>query len=314
MTVVKAMQLSIMGPGLALRGPEGSMTRAVLVMRSEYKSIHGRFYFGLICIHISAALFLWISLSNDVVAPINTVLVCVALVWLYLDFNSLEKRLRLPGRSITYDASKYYLSRETDGQELNAHAAVDEARRAAATSSRSTQCANLPRRRMSNFSSSKMVRARKINATAKPKKPSDIQNHDHTLPNEAQAIPPNHGSGPFLAGTNSQSPSDESRLSVFFLVVQGNRTPMEERQATNFTIAMPIESTLGDARDMAAAELRWAWTTVALYIEVEPNRRAEQVGLTVETLATPLHVLCNKMRCSGTAEDPLYLWIMKKEP
>ena len=37
--LVKAMQLSILGPGLALRGPEGSMTRALAVMRVEYKKV-----------------------------------------------------------------------------------------------------------------------------------------------------------------------------------------------------------------------------------------------------------------------------------
>lgn len=35
MAIVRAMQLSIMAPGLALRGPEGSMTRAVMVLRGE---------------------------------------------------------------------------------------------------------------------------------------------------------------------------------------------------------------------------------------------------------------------------------------
>ena len=54
MTVVKSIQLGIMGNGLALRGPEGSMTRAVLVMRTEYKSVHRLFYTGLFFFHISA--------------------------------------------------------------------------------------------------------------------------------------------------------------------------------------------------------------------------------------------------------------------
>ena len=34
-TLVKAMQLSILAPGLALRGPEGSMTRALVTLRHE---------------------------------------------------------------------------------------------------------------------------------------------------------------------------------------------------------------------------------------------------------------------------------------
>ena len=46
-SLIKAMQLSILGPGLALRGPEGSMTRALAVMRVEYKKVHNLFYAGL---------------------------------------------------------------------------------------------------------------------------------------------------------------------------------------------------------------------------------------------------------------------------
>ena len=46
--LVKSMQLSILAPGLALRGPEGSMTRALVTMRSEYHRVHMFFYLGLL--------------------------------------------------------------------------------------------------------------------------------------------------------------------------------------------------------------------------------------------------------------------------
>ena len=49
MSLVKATQLAITGPGLALRGPEGSMTRAISVMRIEYRKIGQLFYLGLVC-------------------------------------------------------------------------------------------------------------------------------------------------------------------------------------------------------------------------------------------------------------------------
>ena len=48
MALVKATQLAITGPGLALRGPEGSMTRAISVMRIEYRKIGQLFYLGLV--------------------------------------------------------------------------------------------------------------------------------------------------------------------------------------------------------------------------------------------------------------------------
>ena len=48
MALVKATQLAITGPGLALRGPEGSMTHAISVMRIEYRKIGQLFYAGLV--------------------------------------------------------------------------------------------------------------------------------------------------------------------------------------------------------------------------------------------------------------------------
>ena len=62
--LVKAMQLSILGPGLALRGPEGSMTRALAVMRIEYKRVHTLFYGGLWSFLISVALYAWATFAK----------------------------------------------------------------------------------------------------------------------------------------------------------------------------------------------------------------------------------------------------------
>ena len=45
--LVKTMQLSIRGPGLALRGPEGSVAHAIHVMREEYAYSKKLFYAGL---------------------------------------------------------------------------------------------------------------------------------------------------------------------------------------------------------------------------------------------------------------------------
>ena len=56
--LVKSMQLSILAPGLALRGSkEGSMTQALVTMRTEYHRVHMCFYSGLFCFLISVALF-----------------------------------------------------------------------------------------------------------------------------------------------------------------------------------------------------------------------------------------------------------------
>jgi hypothetical protein len=97
MCVVKAMQLSIMAPGLALRGPEGSMTRAVMVMRGEYKTLHRMFYTGLGFFHISAALYIYILFEGDPYIPIPTlILIILALIFIFIDYSFLESKLRLP--------------------------------------------------------------------------------------------------------------------------------------------------------------------------------------------------------------------------
>jgi hypothetical protein len=108
MGVVKAMQLSIMAPGLALRGPEGSMTRAVMVMRGEYKTLHRMFYAGLAFFHISAALYFYVLFEGDPYIPIPTlVLVILALIYIFIDYSFLESKLRLPKGSRGLTSSRW---------------------------------------------------------------------------------------------------------------------------------------------------------------------------------------------------------------
>ncbi|KAL3901531.1 MAG: hypothetical protein SGPRY_012262, partial [Prymnesium sp.] len=57
--LVKAMQLSLWAPNLALRGPEGSMTVSLIVMRAEYKKVQSLFYAGLVGFHASATMYAW---------------------------------------------------------------------------------------------------------------------------------------------------------------------------------------------------------------------------------------------------------------
>ena len=96
MALVKAMQLSIMGPGLALRGPEGSMTRAVLVMRSEYRGMQRLFYSGLVVFHVTASLYVWMHFKWEA-GLLVTAVICLALLYLWYDSRALNHRLRLPG-------------------------------------------------------------------------------------------------------------------------------------------------------------------------------------------------------------------------
>ena len=58
--VLNTTLLAIVGPGLALRGPDGSMHPAVDGMMAEYKHALSCFKLGLVCFHVSAGLFGWI--------------------------------------------------------------------------------------------------------------------------------------------------------------------------------------------------------------------------------------------------------------
>ena len=63
--VMNTTLLSMMGPGLALRGPDGSMHPAVDGMMEEYQSAYLNFVLGLIFFHFSAALFGWLMFNCE---------------------------------------------------------------------------------------------------------------------------------------------------------------------------------------------------------------------------------------------------------
>jgi len=97
--LVKSMQLSILGPGLALRGPEGSMTRALVVMRVEYRRVHSLFYSGLCAFLTSVALYSWAMfqhVAKGALAGLVCALIFVASCFLVYDYRKLYMQLRLP--------------------------------------------------------------------------------------------------------------------------------------------------------------------------------------------------------------------------
>lgn len=59
--VINAMLCSMLGPGLALRGPDGSMHKAVDEMLEEYRLTFFFFGVGLVAFHFSAILFAWVE-------------------------------------------------------------------------------------------------------------------------------------------------------------------------------------------------------------------------------------------------------------
>jgi len=97
--VMNTTLLSMMGPGLALRGPDGSMHPAVDGMMEEYKSAYLNFLLGLIAFHFSAALFGWLAF-DWVVSSCTTACVLGSLYLLMRYATRVHSRFRLPADEV----------------------------------------------------------------------------------------------------------------------------------------------------------------------------------------------------------------------
>jgi hypothetical protein len=93
--LVKAMQLSIHGPGLALRGPEGSVAHAIHVMREEYAYSKKLFYAGLFFFHVAVVVLTWSKFTSWAAGSISA-LVLAGLAWLVKETRSTAHRLKVP--------------------------------------------------------------------------------------------------------------------------------------------------------------------------------------------------------------------------
>ena len=72
--VLNSTLCSMLGPGLALRGPDGSMHRAVDGLMLEYRLTFLFFTMGLIAFHLSALLFAWLEFSWPVALAMTVAL------------------------------------------------------------------------------------------------------------------------------------------------------------------------------------------------------------------------------------------------
>ena len=93
--VMNTTLLSMMGPGLALRGPDGSMHPAVDGMIEEYQYAYLNFVLGLIAFHFAAALFGWL-MFNWVVSTFVAGCVLGSLCMLVRYASRVYMRFRLP--------------------------------------------------------------------------------------------------------------------------------------------------------------------------------------------------------------------------
>jgi len=73
--VLNSTLCSMLGPGLALRGPDGSMHRAVDGLMLEYRLTFVFFTLGLVAFHVSALLFAWLEFSWPVALAMTLALV-----------------------------------------------------------------------------------------------------------------------------------------------------------------------------------------------------------------------------------------------
>ena len=81
--IVISSLTSIFGPGLALRGPEGSNSvhRAVDHMRYESKVCFKIFVLQLLCFHLSSFLLIWMLYSPNVAFIINSILLAFLILF-----------------------------------------------------------------------------------------------------------------------------------------------------------------------------------------------------------------------------------------
>ena len=95
LTVVNATLCAILGPGLALRGPDGSMHNAVAGMMTHYRFTLGCFTIGLVCFMISALLYAWMQFDWTLALPM-TLLIIYFLSKLQAHYWRIYKTFRLP--------------------------------------------------------------------------------------------------------------------------------------------------------------------------------------------------------------------------
>ena len=75
LTVVNATLCAILGPGLALRGPDGSMHNAVQGMMTHYRFTLACFTVGLICFMLSALLYAWMQFDWTLSLPMTLLII-----------------------------------------------------------------------------------------------------------------------------------------------------------------------------------------------------------------------------------------------
>jgi len=129
LTVVNATLCAILGPGLALRGPDGSMHTAVHGMMTHYKFTLACFIGGLVCFMLSALLYGWMQFGWSLATPL-TVLLVYFLYTIFMYFIRIYKRFRLePNAVVTGAFNQDKANGAADSQSASEEAAALEQQR-----------------------------------------------------------------------------------------------------------------------------------------------------------------------------------------
>ena len=86
---------AMLGPGLALRGPDGSMEQAVEGLALEFRFTFVIFFLGLSFFYVSAMLYVMIVL-NHVLSALLTLLMAVFIWHTFVSLKRIYKKFRLP--------------------------------------------------------------------------------------------------------------------------------------------------------------------------------------------------------------------------
>ena len=100
--VVAASLLAMVAPGLALRGPDGSMSVAVDSMISEYRSAFQRLLVGMIALHGSTICYVWLQLFW-LEATLLTLCILFSLYLIITHIRKLMMRFQLPANAVVTD-------------------------------------------------------------------------------------------------------------------------------------------------------------------------------------------------------------------
>ena len=138
LTVVNATLCAILGPGLALRGPDGSMHDAVTGMILHYRFTLACFTMGIIFFMFSALLYAWMQFTWELALP-ETLVIFYFLYKIYGYIWRIYQRFKLP--ELVSGAFNYDDFHQTEEQKA---AEQEQAQQAAAEAELHAKYAHLP--------------------------------------------------------------------------------------------------------------------------------------------------------------------------